>query len=128
MYTPYEKRVISALAKRFPDLGEALRLIVERLVDLQPVTAQNYYHPAMAGSWSLKAVLPTIAADMQYLDLEGIQEGTAASEGYLEAIDPATHDARKAELKQQLLRYCQFDTEAMVRLVRFLGASNRDRS
>jgi hypothetical protein len=75
----------------------------------------------MRGSWSLKAVLPTIAADMQYSELKGIQEGTAASEGYLEAIDPDTSAERKAELREQLLRYCEFDTQAMVRLVQFLG-------
>jgi hypothetical protein len=77
----------------------------------------------MAGSWSLKAVLPTIAPDMQYSKLEGIQEGTAASEGYLEAIHPDTSPERKAELKEQLLRYCRFDTEAMVRLVQFLATA-----
>ncbi len=75
----------------------------------------------MRGSWSLKNVLPTIADDMQYSKLKGIQEGTAASAGYLEAIDPATTAERKAELKDQLLRYCKFDTEALVRLVHFLG-------
>ena len=26
-----------------------------------PVTKVNYYHPDMLGSWSIKAVLPTIA-------------------------------------------------------------------
>jgi hypothetical protein len=128
MYTPYEKRVINSLAERFPDIGAALKLIVERLVDLRPVTEQNYYHPAMAGSWSLKAVLPTIAANMQYDELLGIQEGTAASEGYLEAINAATSEVHKAELEAQLLRYCKFDTEAMVLLTRFLAKPIQDHS
>ena len=121
MYTAYEKRMINGLIERFPDLEDSLAAIAERLVDLAPVVREHYYHPDMRGSWSLKAVLPTVAADMQYSELEGIQEGTGASEGYLEAIDPATTGDRKAELRQQLLRYCKFDTEAMVRLVRFLG-------
>lgn len=121
MYTPYEKRMIKGLSERFPDLSAALTPIAGRLMDLAPICRAYYYHPDMRGSWSLKAVLPTIAADMQYSELEGIQEGTAASEGYLEAIDPATSGERKAELKEQLLRYCRFDTEAMVRLVAFLG-------
>lgn len=121
MYTAYEKRMINGLIDRFPDLAGPLAAIVERLVDLAPVTRQHYYHPEMRGSWSLKAVLPTIAADMQYSELVGIQEGTAASEGYLEAIDAGTTAGRKAQLREQLLRYCKFDTEAMVRLVNFLG-------
>ncbi|MEE8079154.1 MAG: DUF2779 domain-containing protein, partial [Pseudomonadales bacterium] len=113
--------VINGLMARFPDLEVPLQAIVERLVDLHPPTQQFYYHPAMAGSWSLKAVLPTIAEDMVYSELEGIQEGTEASEGYLEAIHPETLPERKAQLKEQLLRYCKFDTEAMVRLVNFLS-------
>jgi hypothetical protein len=56
---------------------------------------------------------------MDYSQLEGIQEGTAASEGFLEAIDPETTPARKAELEEQLRRYCRFDTEAMLEIVRF---------
>lgn len=120
MYTPYERRVIDALCQRFPDLGRPLGRIAERLVDLAPIARRNYYHPEMRGSWSLKSLAPTIAVDMQYSELEGIQEGTEASKGYLEAIDPATSVARKAELKDQLLRYCKFDTEVMLRLVQFL--------
>ena len=50
--------------------------------------------------------------------------GKAASEGYLEAMLPETSEQRKVELEQQLLRYCKFDTEAMVRLVRHLGKGN----
>jgi hypothetical protein len=56
---------------------------------------------------------------MDYGALEGINEGTAASEGYLEAIRPDTSAERKAELEEQLLRYCRFDTEAMVEIVKY---------
>jgi len=120
MYTNYEEGVIRGLAEAFPDLAEDLHAIVERLVDLHPVMRENYYHPKMLGSWSLKAVLPTVAPDMQYSELEEIQEGTAASEAFLEAIHPETSEDRKAFLRERMLEYCKFDTEAMVRLVRFL--------
>jgi hypothetical protein len=121
MYTDYERRVINGLAAMFPDLASALRAIVDRLVDLFPVTKNNYYHPDMAGSWSIKAVLPTIAPDMDYAKLEGIQEGMGASLAYLEAINPETSTARKAEIREELLKYCKHDTEAMVRLVGFFS-------
>ncbi len=121
MYSNYERLVIDGLRQRFPDLAPALTAIIERLVDLKRITEDCYYHPAMAGSWSLKAVLPTISMDSGYKQLLGIQEGTEASEAYLEAIDPVTPPLRKAELKQQLLQYCRFDTEAMRRLVSFFG-------
>ena len=86
---------------------------------MPPVVKRNYYHPDMLGSWSIKAVMPTIDPAMDYARLEGIKEGTAASEGYLEAIDPDTPAERRQELDEQLRRYCRFDTEAMVEILRF---------
>ncbi|MBT8065654.1 MAG: DUF2779 domain-containing protein [Gammaproteobacteria bacterium] len=118
MYTRYEERVIIGLAEMFPDLAEALLSITHRLFDLHPVVKANYYHPRMLGSWSIKAVLPTVAADLDYASLEGIKEGTAASDGYIEAISPTVTPERKAQLEAQLLRYCRFDTEAMAEIVR----------
>ena len=103
----------------FPDLAEPLQRIIDRLYDLHPVVKANYYHPDMLGSWSIKAVTPTINPDMDYSTLEGIKEGTAASDGFLEAISPETDMVRKMELEEQLLRYCKFDTEAMVEIVKF---------
>ena len=71
MYTSYEKGVIANLADMFPDIAGELQAIINRLVDLHPVTKANYYHPDMLGSWSIKAVLPTIAPEMDYELLEG---------------------------------------------------------
>ena len=131
MYTSYEKGVIKNLIEMFPDLAEPLQKIINRLYDLHPVVKANYYHPDMLGSWSIKAVLPCIAPHMNYAELEGIHEGMGASDGFLEAIGvfgpegPPTKgppaSARKAELEEQLLRYCKFDTEAMVEIVRFFS-------
>jgi predicted RecB family nuclease len=121
MYTSYEKQVIERLIELLPDLEPPLQSIIDRLFDLHPVVRDNYYHPDMLGSWSIKAVLPTIAPDMDYSQLDGIKEGTAASEGFLEAINPQTTPERKSELEEQLLRYCKFDTEAMVEIVRFFS-------
>ena len=59
---------------------------------------------------------------MDYAKLEGIKEGTGASDGFIEAISPSTTPERKAELQIQLLRYCRFDTEAMAVLVQFFCA------
>jgi hypothetical protein len=124
MYTNYEEGVIRGLSEMFPDLAKDLQKIINRLFDLFPVVKDHYYHPDMLGSWSIKAVLPTINPAMDYGKLEGIQEGTAASNGFLEAIDPETDMVRKLELEEQLLRYCRFDTEAMVEIVRFFTSSS----
>ena len=125
MYTNYEQKVIEGLLELFPDLAEPLQKIVNRLWDLHPVVKENYYHPDMLGSWSIKAVLPTINPAMDYAELEGINEGTGASDGFIEAISPDTDMVRKLELEEQLLRYCKFDTEAMLEIVRFLTMADR---
>lgn len=119
MYTSYEKGVINGLIAMFPDLEVPLTKIVNRLYDLHPIVKTHYYHPKMLGSWSIKAVLPAMVPEMSYSGLEGINEGTGASDGFLEAINPETDMVRKLELEEQLLRYCKFDTEAMVEIVRF---------
>ncbi len=123
VYTDFEARRIRELAELFADLTTPLQAILSRLVDLHPVTRANYYHPDMLGSWSIKAVLPTIAPDMDYAALEGIHEGTEASAAYLEAINPATPSERRGSIRSDLLRYCRHDTEAMVRLMRFFQSS-----
>jgi len=124
MYTNYERRVIQGLINMYPDLAAPLQAIIDRLVDLFPPTKDNYYHPDMLGSWSIKAVLPTIAPEMDYALLDGIAEGMEASSAYLEAIHPDTDNERKKEIRAELLKYCKHDTEAMVALVHFFEQSH----
>lgn len=120
----FEGARIKELAERFPELASALLAIKERLVDLHPVAKANYYHPSQQGSWSIKAVLPAVAPDLSYEDLEGVQNGGMAMEAYMEAIHPDTTSARKVEINEQLLAYCGLDTFAMVRLWQFLAGRN----
>jgi hypothetical protein len=123
MYTAYEKGVIEGLATLCPDLADGLNALIERLVDLAPIARDNYYHPDMRGSWSLKSIIPTIDPELDYQKLEGINHGTAASAGYLEAIAPGIDEEHRAALENQLLRYCAIDTKAMVRLVHYFQNS-----
>ena len=53
------------------------------------------------------------------MQLTGIQEDTEASLAYLEAVDPNIGVERIEQIRQNLLKYCKHDTEAMVRLVCF---------
>ncbi|MGI9228352.1 MAG: DUF2779 domain-containing protein [Gammaproteobacteria bacterium] len=116
----FEKTRINELAARFDDLAEALHAINKRLVDLLPIIREHYYHPEQQGSFSLKYVLPAVAPDLDYSELEGVQDGGMAMDAYAEAIQPDTPAARKQEIEQQLLKYCERDTFALVRLWQFL--------
>jgi len=120
----FESRIIRELAERLPGQASDLLAINDRLVDLYPVARNYYYHPTQYGSWSIKYVLPAIAPDLNYGDLEGVQHGGMAMEAYLEAIHPGVSPVRKSELEQQLLEYCKLDTWAMVRLWEFFTGKN----
>lgn len=120
-WTGYEKRCLDTLAAFCPELADALAAVVERLVDLHPIVKRGWYHPAMQGSWSIKALLPVIAPDMDYAQLEGVHDGGGAQLAWAEAVAPQISAARRSELRQQLLRYCGHDTLAMVRVVHFFS-------
>jgi hypothetical protein len=119
----FEKTRIKELAERFPHLKPALLALNERVVDLLPIAKAHYYHPRQQGSWSIKKVLPTVAPDLSYDQLDGVHDGGMAMEAFREALSPETNEARKAQIEQQLTDYCRLDTYAMVRLWQFF--SNR---
>jgi len=112
----FEKARIRELAERYPAMSADLLAINERVVDLLPIARERYYHPSQQGSWSIKKVLPAAVPELSYADLDGVQDGGMAMDAFLEGIHPETSDARKSEIRQQLLAYCELDTYAMVRL------------
>lgn len=99
-------------------LAPALRRLLPRIIDLLSITRDYYYHPAMKGSWSIKKVLPTIAPELDYANLDGVASSGDAPLAYLEATNSETAEARRTELDAALRRYCANDTLAMVELVR----------
>ena len=112
----FEKSRIQELATRFPRLAVALSALAERVVDLLPVARAHYYHPDQEGSWSIKAVLPSLCPDLDYTQLDGVQNGGMAMEAYAEGLAATTTPERKAEIERQLIAYCALDTLALVRL------------
>jgi predicted RecB family nuclease len=119
----FEASRINELAQRYPSFKVKLLSINERLVDLLKVAEKHYYHPDQKGSWSIKKVLPTIAPDLRYDTLEGVQDGGMAMTAYMEATASETSLERKQALEQQLLKYCELDTYAMVRLWQFFSCA-----
>jgi hypothetical protein len=117
----FEGRQLSELAELFADLAADLLAIRARLFDLWPFTKAHYCHPAMKGSWSLKAVVSTVAPDLDYANLDHVQSGDMVEAIYFEMVDPGTAVERRMELQTALLRYCERDTLALVRLVEHFG-------
>ncbi len=117
----FEGGRLKEMAERFPDLQSAIFKVLNRLVDLLPITRKHYYHPDMHGRWGLKEVLATIAPALDYGNLGEVQEGGDAGTAYLEMIHPKTPPARAQKLANDLRAYCERDTEAMIALVQFLS-------
>lgn len=115
----FERAVLRALAAQVPAHADALSAMAERVVDLHPVARAHWYHRDQRGSWSIKAVLPTLAA-LDYAALE-VKDGGMAQDSFLEAIDPATSTDRRHALEQALRAYCERDTWAMVLIARRLA-------
>jgi len=118
-YKSFELGRIEELASDLPQFAPKLMAIASRVVDLLPIMRNNYYHPDMQGSWSIKNVLPTIASDLDYRTM-GVTDGGVAEEAWLEILHPETSDERRQFLRKSLADYCALDTMAMVRLARFM--------
>ncbi len=102
-----------------PQTVQALAAIKARLVDLKPITQDNYYNPSQKGSWSIKAVLTAMVPELSYKQLDTVQDGGGAQLAYLKAIGKADEvpTAEGIELiRKQLLAYCELDTLAMVKI------------
>jgi hypothetical protein len=121
----FEKSRLKEMGDAFPEHKATIEALMPRIFDLLPLMRNHYYHPDMKGSWSIKAVLPTIAPDLSYKALT-VGHGGAAMEAFAEMMKGETTPERRAELYQALLDYCELDTLAMVRIVDFL-LKQRDR-
>ena len=91
-------------------------------VDLLEIVREHYYHRDFHGSFSIKAVLPALAPEFGYGDLE-IQDGNLAAVAFIESISADTKPERRGQLRRDLLAYCKRDTEAMLRVVEAMRAS-----
>lgn len=62
--------------------------------------------------------------EYDYDNLDGVKDGGMAMDAYAKAIDPDTLRDEKQLIKQQLLQYCEMDTQAMVQIFYYLQSSD----
>ena len=123
VYGDFEKWRLVEMARMFPDLAPALNRLAGRLVDLLRLTRDHYRHPDLDGSYSLKAVLPTVAPELDHALLEEVNDGPSAQAAYHAAAMAVTGRERREELRRRLLAYCARDTEGLVRVARRLAGA-----
>lgn len=114
----FEKTRISELAALYPDLSVHLMAIHDNIRDLMvPFQKKHYYSKRMAGSYSIKYVLPALFPDdpeLDYHNLDGVHNGSEASATFckMASMDPDELE----QWRSHLLRYCGLDTYAMVKV------------
>lgn len=109
----FEKGRNEELAERHPVEADFLNDVNKRMYDLMDIFQKQYYvHEGFRGSVSIKNVLPVLAPELSYKDLE-IQSGGVAMEVWFEKIFKAKSEMEKQKIAKNLLKYCALDTYAM---------------
>ena len=114
----FEKGRIKELAEIFPDLSEHLMNIYDHIQDLMiPFSERMYYCKEMQGSYSIKYVLPALFPNepkLDYHNLPLIHNGGEAMDIFPKIKDMSKEEQEKA--RYGLLKYCELDTYAMVKV------------
>jgi len=121
VYSSFEKSVLTDQAREYLYLQSGMQRIVYRLWDLMKVIRNNYYHPNFHGAISIKSVLPAVAPELDYSDLE-IGDGMAASFAFQKQAERVLSESEWERTRSDLLEYCGLDSLAMARVVQVLQA------
>lgn len=98
--------------------ARAMADIESRLVDLLPAVRDHVYHPDFGGSFSLKSVLPVLEPTLSYDGLEVADGGVATLQLQRLLLHADAMPAEeRARVREALLRYCERDTWATVRVL-----------
>ncbi|MFC1774844.1 DUF2779 domain-containing protein [Nanoarchaeota archaeon] len=110
---------LNEIAKAVPEYADWIESIIVRIVDLiVPFRKFHYYNPKQKGSCGLKDVLPAITGQ-SYEDLE-IGSGGLASVSYYDSVFGNPSPEHLKEIRDNLLKYCAMDTEAMIWIIEAL--------
>lgn len=114
----FEKMVIKELAILYEDLSDHLMNIYKNIKDLMiPFKDRYYYSKNMHGIYSIKYVLPSLYPNdpsLDYKNLDLVHNGSEAMNMFANMCN-LDKDKQK-ELKNSLLKYCELDTYAMVKI------------
>ncbi len=117
-HASFERECIRQLAGAVPHHARELERIERKLVDLLPAVRTHVYHPDFGGRFGIKRVLPALVSGLSYTDLT-IQEGETATLELMRLMFDGDRMApgERVALREALLRYCERDGWAMVKLL-----------
>ena len=113
----YEERRNKVMVELYPESASFLEQVNERLVDLMLVFKQLYFvDKDFKGSASLKYVLPVLAPESSYQDLN-VSDGLLARRKWTDTILLGKNEAEREVILKDLRDYCTLDTYGMVRIL-----------
>ena len=115
-HQPFEEQRLSELAAWLPEFAGRIKKIQARLWDLLPLIRNCVYHPAFAGSYSLKSVLPALVPEMSYAGM-AVANGQDAGLAWQSLVRGGLDQVERDRIRKALLDYCGLDTLAMVKLL-----------
>lgn len=109
----YETMINREIGIRLPQYKDFFDRVNESMYDLEKIFFdQHYIHDDFHGKSSIKKVLPVIAPNLSYDDLE-IRQGAQASNAWWEMIGLGTSEEKRRSIENHLKVYCDRDTYAM---------------
>lgn len=115
----FEITRLRELASDFPNYTKETEERIERIIDLMmPFQKKYYYTPEMFGSYSIKSVLPALVPNLSYAELNIADGGTASAA--FESLYYEEDLFKIKETRENLLKYCEMDTKAMVEILNVL--------
>lgn len=113
----FEKGCNSEMGERASEYQSFFKDVNRRMRDLMHVFKKGFYvHKEFHGSASLKKVLPVLVPDLSYGVLD-IHEGMTASNSWGDMVSKNMSQDEKDKIYNDLLKYCELDTFAMVRIL-----------
>jgi predicted RecB family nuclease len=101
------------MGRVYPEYRDFCEDMNDRLFDLMDVFRNQLYDdPKFKGSYSIKDVLPVLVPELSYESLD-IRDGAMAMASWYDLV---FKDKRDEKVINDLLKYCELDTLAMVRV------------
>jgi predicted RecB family nuclease len=116
VYSAFESQRLSELGAYLPEFADRIKQIQARLWDLLPVVRNNVYHPAFAGSYSLKYVLPALVPSLTYAEME-VANGQDAGQAWESLLRGTVGTVERSRIEKALRDYCGQDTLALVKMI-----------
>ena len=114
----FEVPRLKEMSNMYKNLSKHLLNIANNILDLADIfSTQSYYIKDMQGSYSIKKVLPALFPNdpsLDYHNLDQVHKGDEASNSFL--LLPTLEKKEQETLRYNMLKYCELDTYAMVKI------------